>query len=83
MLSRKTIFLRVQYQTIPFCYNQSVLHFRSFKPNVILSFSKSSLEETKQPRLSLTNLRVQTSLQMNDQFLFLTRQVLSFHSGSL
>ena len=32
---------------------------------MILSFSKSSLEETKQPRLSLTNLRVQTSLQMN------------------
>ena len=35
---------------------------------MILSFSKSSLEETKQSRLSLTNLRVQTSLpslQMN------------------
>ena len=41
---------------LPPCYNQSVLHFCSLKPNVILSLCECPLKETEQPRLSLPNL---------------------------
>ena len=44
------------YKFLPFCNNQSVLHLGSLKPNMILGFSKGLLKESKQPRLTLTNL---------------------------
>ena len=44
------------YKFLPFCNNQSVLHLGSFKPNMILGLSKGLLKESKQPRLTLTNL---------------------------
>ena len=44
------------YKLLPFCNNQSILHLGSFKPNMILGLSKGLLKESKQPRLTLTNL---------------------------
>ena len=44
------------YKFLPFCNNQSVLHLGSLKPNMILGLSKGLLKESKQPRLTLTNL---------------------------
>ena len=45
---------------VPSCHNQSVLQFRSFKPNVILSLCQCPLQETKQTRLPLANLITNT-----------------------
>ena len=43
--------------TLPSCNNQPVLHLCPLKPNVILGLGQSVFNETKQPRLPLTNLQ--------------------------
>lgn len=54
------------YKFLPFRNNQSVLHLGSLKPNMILGLSKGLLKESKQPRLTLTNLTTGAKKNIHD-----------------